>query len=300
MNPSKMIYVVGNGFDLHHSLPTNYTDFRNYMISSGKSSTVNRFEEISGISYIESPWSDLEESIGELDWEQLVHHYGDLLPNYSDENPKWHDFEYEINDKMSSISEMSSYISEWISSIDIMSASRKEFTFNDNDLFLSFNYTMVLEKLYGVSEDSILHIHGSIDGEKPVFGHKFVEKLKIDLSEHDNTIFIRGGQENYNSWIERTEKCTDLQLSRHIEFFDLMHDTSNVVLMGHSLGDVDDCYINKIIQESPDAKWTIISRCINPRDVVSNEKRKISKLHNMGVKCVDCCTWNQWQSRDVI
>ncbi|MBO4594898.1 MAG: hypothetical protein J5697_04280 [Clostridia bacterium] len=42
--------------------------------------------------------------------------------------------------------------------------------FEENDLFLTFNYTKTLEKIYSINESSVCHIHGTVN-QDIYFGH---------------------------------------------------------------------------------------------------------------------------------
>lgn len=44
---------------------------------------------------------------------------------------------------------------------------------SDKDLYINFNYTATLENVYGISDASVIHIHGSLRGytDNPVWGH---------------------------------------------------------------------------------------------------------------------------------
>ena len=42
---------------------------------------------------------------------------------------------------------------------------------SNKDLYINFNYTATLENVYGISDASVIHIHGSLRGytDNPVF-----------------------------------------------------------------------------------------------------------------------------------
>jgi hypothetical protein len=41
---------------------------------------------------------------------------------------------------------------------------------SDKDLYINFNYTATLENVYGISDASVIHIHGSLRGQIILFG----------------------------------------------------------------------------------------------------------------------------------
>ena len=67
----KKLYIIGNGFDLWHGLPTSYDQFYQYA-----KETLDNLEEYF---YIEEkkcgPWSDFENSIGTFDWKSMYDAY---------------------------------------------------------------------------------------------------------------------------------------------------------------------------------------------------------------------------------
>ena len=58
----------------------------------------------------------------------------------------------------------------WVDEIDVTSASPR-MTFEDGANFINFNYTGTLQRVYGVPDRRVLHIHGKSEGGQPVFGH---------------------------------------------------------------------------------------------------------------------------------
>lgn len=60
--------------------------------------------------------------------------------------------------------------SQWVSQIPL--ALQRNVDLDSNALYFSFNYTDTLERLYSLSEQNILHIHGRASkGEHLVVGH---------------------------------------------------------------------------------------------------------------------------------
>lgn len=80
------------------------------------------------------------------------------------------------------VSKLQSYVKEWIEAIDTDGVKcKKRELIDSNDIFLNFNYTDILESVYGV--DEVLHIHGgvsSVCGDTPIMGHC----NKIDIQQH--------------------------------------------------------------------------------------------------------------------
>ena len=63
-----VLYIIGNGFDKWHGLPTSYGDFYQY-----GGTTLDQFEGFFEINNVTEPWSDFENNLGEYDWESLYY-----------------------------------------------------------------------------------------------------------------------------------------------------------------------------------------------------------------------------------
>lgn len=50
---------------------------------------------------------------------------------------------------------------------------------SNKDLYINFNYTATLENVYGISDASVIHIHGSLRGytDNPVLGHGNIARI---------------------------------------------------------------------------------------------------------------------------
>src|ERR1700753_1181866 len=79
------LYVIGNGFDLHHELRTSYFEFANYL----KEHNISLYHNLE--SYISYPtsnnnlWSQFESNLANLDIEEILSEHIDSLPDYGSE-----------------------------------------------------------------------------------------------------------------------------------------------------------------------------------------------------------------------
>ncbi len=121
-------------------------------------------------------------------------------------------------------------------------------------MFLTFNYTRTLEKIYNL--ENVFHIHG-ITGEQVVMGHGNGDcghTCGDDFGINEvNSKYIR-------NYFIKTNKNTK-KIIRNNAFF---HKTNfmnieEVYIMGHSLNYIDIPYIKKILQFiSRDVIWNIV------------------------------------------
>lgn len=79
---SNTLYIIGNGFDLHHRLPTQYWQFKNYL------EKVDRevFDWVESYIAIDDEWAELELSLADLDTEDIVTELEGFLVPYSAED----------------------------------------------------------------------------------------------------------------------------------------------------------------------------------------------------------------------
>jgi len=76
------LYIIGNGFDLHHGLKTRYCDFVSYLKKKNKELYCHLVHYIN----VESEnklWSDFEDNLAKLDAERILSDYSDRLPDYT-------------------------------------------------------------------------------------------------------------------------------------------------------------------------------------------------------------------------
>ena len=76
----KNLYVIGNGFDLHHGMKTSYTDFRDWLIAH-ESSVLDTIDELFG-DCDNAWWRDLENNLATAVTSEVVKE--EVQENYPD------------------------------------------------------------------------------------------------------------------------------------------------------------------------------------------------------------------------
>ncbi len=157
------LVIVGNGFDRFHNLPTCYKDYRDFLLSNHKQ-LVTDFENFP---FLENDgperWSDVEKSLT-LAYEECLEDALDSYPlDLTADNPGWNDPTIWIEAQTDFIKDFTGELFfRWLLSIDVMQA-ENEVVFPSDAVFVTYNYTTVLEDVYGVPRSRIYHIHGSVD-----------------------------------------------------------------------------------------------------------------------------------------
>ncbi|MGG3032962.1 bacteriophage abortive infection AbiH family protein [Bacillus stercoris] len=262
------LFIIGNGFDLAHGLPTRYKDFYNYLLEMYPNAVeldpsfsiqpsempdgslkfnkeelvaflINIISEVSG-----EDWSDFEASLGRLNFDNHLYAMSTLFEDEDDDSSDFR-MAYRNEDATSNFYlaslEIKELFSEWINTIDITEVESKEsFEFLMDpwkDTFLTFNYTPVLESVYDAIP--VYPIHGQQNSEI-IIGHGEDDKEIINS--------FTGSEYSLSKIHSALRKNTEeiIKLAQE-EFYELLSgDIEKVYSYGFSFSDVDLPYIREI------------------------------------------------------
>lgn len=271
------LYVIGNGFDIHHRIESKYSDFKNW-VHKNKDSNLEELMDIF-FSNERDFWNDIEKALGEYD-EMSITDFCEPV------NPK--DFKYDHPGQwQAGIEDCIPYIfgdvmnnfrdafCEWVESIDITLA-KADLQLSQKSKYLSFNYTETLEKCYHIPEKNVLHIHGNrmVTEDEFVLGHNS-NRDENDPYGNDDILFPY--QEAYSEVIKimnQWKKLTENIIDSHKLFFQSLHDCKSVSVMGMSYNDIDLPYLRKVSTSvAPNCKWILYyyskSDCENAEKVAN-------------------------------
>lgn len=253
----KLLYVIGNGFDLWHSLPTRYTDFYKYSESYLDELEQYLTPDVSS----ENPWNDFEAYLGKFDWRKFYNTYNFI--DISDESFR-PSMAYSLKDSLSTEAEslvdgIKTQLQEWIGSVPVEDV-KKKFHFNSMGRFITFNYTPLLQIVYGIDDDLVFHIHGSASRyDELILGHGDTMEVEPEFDKEGNsnrTMFTDAeGAASYPFYA--FQKPVNEILNCNISYFESLKDIEVVVVMGHSLNDIDIPYFKKISEVAENAKWFV-------------------------------------------
>lgn len=245
------LFIIGNGFDIWNRLPTSYRNF-NEEYKQHLDEHVCYFDDFCGV---DSEWSNFEESLGSFNQAEF-HDNAVMQPSLDElaEEPKLlYGYEDEISIKKEElVDDITNAFREWISSVDVNSA-QKLMHFHLPAFFVNFNYTTTLQDVYNVPNDSVLHIHGRV-GREIIFGHG----RNIDFSTNE--------QESDEPWFHETSKevaqvlgifhkPVDEILNRNRMTLEGYDNVDNIVVIGHSINEIDIPYFQCIFDAYPQANW---------------------------------------------
>lgn len=250
------LYIIGNGFDLWHGLPTRYSDF--YEHSRTLLDDVSRYFNLDGD---DRPWADFETDLGTYNWMALFHEY-----NFT--NPSSESFRvsetYSLEDELQERSDdLHRSIAEgfegWVDGIDVTSASPR-MTFEEDASFITFNYTDTLQCVYGVPDCRILHIHGKAERGHLVFGHGVEigdSEPELDERGDSNRDMFTNSKNAARYPLMAFRKNTAQVLEDCGEFFTRLQELTHIEVIGHSLSDVDLPYFRELADRHRGCKWTV-------------------------------------------
>jgi hypothetical protein len=159
------LYIIGNGFDLHHGIPSSYKEFGTYLKANDQDTyqVVERYFDVDA-----EFWSAFEERLAAFDSDTLTDDASDFLISYFAEDWKdayHHDYQFETNQVVKGISEtLRSRFAEWIRQLPLptpLAIAPLRLSVDPSATFLNFNCTPSLQRLHGVPKANILHIHGA-------------------------------------------------------------------------------------------------------------------------------------------
>lgn len=264
------LFIIGNGFDIHHGVNSRYTDFAEWLkgVDRGVFNAVEEFIP----TYIDSEgkqlnaWSDLENNLANFDTDQLMDYGDNFLPSYGADD--WsdaghHDHEYELERVISTVSvKLHERFVEWLRTLAIPTATLFPVTVVDpHGKFLNFNYTPTLQWIYGATD--VLHIHGSLldEASEIVLGHGWEPESREKLASHineDTDTRVAGGYKLIDDYFNETFKPTEKIIERNRAFFESLHDVTEVFVLGHGMAEVDRLYYFEILDFVPKStRWTI-------------------------------------------
>ncbi|MDK1895491.1 bacteriophage abortive infection AbiH family protein [Klebsiella sp. K4-172] len=257
------LYIIGNGFDIRHGLPTGYKHFKSYVKERDK----ELYEAIEEFLPAGDEWNDLEKALGEIDYDNILDKCEVFLVPYSAED--WsdafhHDYQYEVDKITHLLSErLKEHFTNWVKGIDITIAHTPNQYIPPipmESIYFSFNYTNTLQQVYSIPESNIIHIHGNCCCDKDIkLGHGFkIEKSLNPYAGPDQDSRIAEAYDNINEYFGTTFKPVEDIIKDRNDFFSSLKNVHEVFIFGHSLAEIDGEYFSKINKNiQGNSQWVI-------------------------------------------
>lgn len=275
------LYIIGNGFDLHHGIKSSYWNFKEYVEKHDK----HLFELLEKYFNGDDLWSKFEETLENLDVSEIVEYASNYLVDYGADD--WsdafhHDYQYEVGEIIDAITGgLQQHFLDWI--LQLIPPNFTLLFLSKESKFLTFNYTPTLENLYGVHKDKILYIHNkAIDQDSIlILGHgrnpSTIKSLndqfiRDDEDEDYGDVRVREGNEILDEYFKTTYKNTQTILDTNEEFFLGLKDITEIYVLGHSLSEVDLGYFKRIVEviDIKNVVWKV--SCFLMQDIEKHRK----------------------------
>lgn len=258
----KHLYIIGNGFDIHHKINSRYSDFKNWL-STTESPVLCTIEEVFGD--IDSDWwNDFESNLASVETlriaiEEANQHYPDIS---SEEfrDADWYEAEFAVEQRLEdAYNEIREAFQLWVLQLSEGNKTRKININIEDSIFMSFNYSGTLENLYGIPNDNILYIHGkAATNDTLIIGHgvsldELENRIKVDEpSNNDDNgdsydYVVEQAKEAAIIGVHNQRKNIDEIINNNQDWFLTLTDVTHIHIYGHSLADVDMPYFKKII-----------------------------------------------------
>ncbi len=278
------LYIIGNGFDLWHGIPSGYEHFKEYVRLHDR----NLFQAVENYLPAGDDWWSLESALAEIDVDNIIDDNSQFMSSYGDDD--WsdsghHDFQYEVEQVVERLStQLRARFGEWIRTLPIptsTTALKLLKCIDMNAAFLTFNYTSTLQNLYAVPESHVLHIHGEakMPDSELILGHAWNPAQHKSLNDRDDIKEIDTRLMEVHSILDehflRTFKPSEELIRQHRSFFDHLNAVNSVYVLGHSLSDVDLPYL-QVLLKNPKvaaAKWHVA--CRNEHERLDKRERLI-------------------------
>lgn len=274
LNPRETLYVIGNGFDIMHGVPSRYSDFRDSM---GKNNNLRWQLE----TYLKSDslWNDFEEALAHINGSAMLGTVDMWLDNFNayDEDAQAADFFAAIDIATSPATEIVQTLPirfrKWVETLKPTKEPLWIDVFKPESKYLNFNYTEFLETIYNIPSQAITYIHGCRKNKKQelILGHApdvnefddWTPALPIPNYKSQRKAYMIDSALEVASralidYDEATTKDTRTIIKNHCSFFSDLTDIKNIVVIGHSLSVVDYPYFKEIITKNNNiANWFI-------------------------------------------
>lgn len=287
------LYIIGNGFDLWHGLPTEYDRF--YEFAKDLLDELEQFYSF-GVGQT-GPWCDFENSLGCFDWREFYNVHNNIdVSSESFKRSHVYGLEDELREKADHyLGAIKDSFREWVEGIKVSAIERK-MSLPPDARFITFNYTSTLQLIYGISDERVFHIHGRAENfDELIFGHgeTMEEEPELDENGDSNRTMFSDAESAAKYPFYELQKPVGEVLERNHEIFDSVEHVSEFIVVGHSLNNIDLPYFKHWATRAPNARWRVC--CYTSAE----EGRHLKQLISCGVRPenIRTCTYTNLEER---
>lgn len=264
----RVLYILGNGFDLMHGVRSSYYAFRD---SLGKRSALRNALE--NFLTLDDIWADFENALAHFNIKAMCSRFAvddwlDMFDAYK-EDAGASDFFLAVESAaapiLTVVNELPQHFRKWVETLAIGTEDRPLRKMFQKGKVLCFNYTEFVETLYGIPEAHVCYIHGCRRKKKYhpqqglILGHMPGASDEAFDFNDDSFLRIRDPRKRYlmeaaQAQVIRLVAESDQMLTKdcrevidiHKSFFENLAQTETVLVIGHSLSPVDWDYFSEV------------------------------------------------------
>ena len=250
----KHLYIIGNGFDLHHGIPSSYYNYMHWLCVNYP----ELYDEISR-TFINAEqktwWSDFEHHLAEVEY--MYDLSAVIYPDYEIEGIALKG--KNSPERLSAVYKaVQMTFSVWVRGLnDFLIGVHPDLPLDVDATYLSFNYTNTLQNVYGIPDEHVLHIHGNAEkGEDIIIGHDSsganFQYMQSEIIDIEGLGYAIGKQ------ISTFQKPTAKIIESNRAFFESLRDIERITVYGFSFSSIDMPYVKEIIKfTSENVVWHI-------------------------------------------
>ena len=282
----KRLYIIGNGFDLHHGIKSGYSEFRDFLIGNKEKSVALDILTSYYNANDDEFWNSFENNLSKFDVVKYIEEKNiEYYPDLSAENfaREVEDASFNTEKDFENLSlEIKNAFHDWIYTLNSPNCNMKIYIKRNDSFFINFNYTKTLEDLYNIPSNIISHIHGCVDiDENFIIGHG--DKISVnDITDNitddlpDDYVTIEDIEQYYENQYDPIEDniknvtidCVNTFFKKDVNeiirsnyhIFEHIAELEEICIYGWSFSSVDLPYLKHIIDNNSDIsriKWEI-------------------------------------------
>lgn len=292
--------IVGNGFDMALKLPSSFGAFEAYVAAHDR----DVHEAIEDYLHVNGDWRDLEEAFAWFDGPSAMDEAAEQLVGYGADD--WSDsYHHAPQQAAQDIAKaltkgIRRHLAEWARTLDATRVpGLVTMPLSQEIPYLQFNYTSTLQRVFHVPDANVLHIHGqAARGDELVLGHARppagAKTLSTPHDHEDADVRMREAAQILDDVLDATSKRSPDVIAANASFFAGLSGVGHVIVLGHSLAEVDHPYFEEVRRHvRPDALWRV--SCYSDGDRVRAEKlRQVLGIMTTQWIIYDLSTWLTW------